>query len=79
VVKIRSVKHSQYISFKESSPNIKVCALHINKMNNVETQFKLLFNTKVGDRVKFKWKIRSLQDILLGVKMNKAPLFVGVE
>ena len=64
-LKFRNRKHFCYISFKESLPKIRVCALHINEMNNVETRFESLFNAKVGDRVKFEGKIGLLRDMML--------------
>ena len=45
----------------------------------METRFESLFNAKVGDRVKFEGKTGTLRDIILSIKLNKAPLFVGVE
>ena len=78
-LKFGNGKHFHYILFKESSPEIRVCTLHINEMNNVETYFESLFNAKVGDRVKFKGKIGILRDMILSIKLNKAHLFVGVK
>ena len=78
-IKIRNRKHFHYILFRESLPETKVCALHINEMNNIETRFQSLFNAKIGDRIKMNGNIGSLQDIILDIKVNKAPLFVGVE
>ena len=45
----------------------------------MESYFKMLFNAKVQDRVKFEEKTGTLRDIILSIKLNKAPLFVGVE
>ena len=79
VLKFRNSKNLRYISFKESSPDIWLYVLHINEMNNVETRFESLFNTRVEDRVKFEEKIEILRDIILSLKYNKAQLFIGVK
>ena len=69
----------KYISFKESTSNQRLGALHINEMNNVETQFELFENAKVMDRIIYHEKIGALYDMLLSIKVNRAPLFIGVE
>ena len=56
-LKFGNGKNLRYISFKESLLDIRLYALHINKINNVEIQFKSLFNIRVEDRVKFEGKI----------------------
>jgi len=43
----------KYISFKESTSNQRLGALHINEMNNVETRFELFENAKVMDQVTY--------------------------
>ena len=43
----------KYILFKESTSNQRLGALHINEMNNIETQFELFENAKVMDRVTY--------------------------
>jgi len=48
-------------------------------MNNVEMRFESLLNAQVSDRVKMDRKIESLQDMILEIKVNKAPLFLGVK
>ena len=59
-LKFGNGKHFCYISFKESSLDIRICSLHINEMNNEETRFESLFNAKVFDRVKYQGQIGSL-------------------
>ena len=78
-LKFGNGKNLRHISFKESSPDIRLCALHINEMNNVETRFESLLNARVEDRVKFKGKIGTLRDMILSVKNNKVQLFVRVK
>jgi len=79
VLKFENGKKLRYISFKESLLDIRLYALHINEMNNVETQFESLLNARVKDRVKFEGKIGTLRDMILSVKQNKVQIFVGVE
>ena len=68
-----------YISFKQSTSNIHFRALHINEMNNIEVRFEILFDIKELDRVEYEGKTCTLQEILLSIKCNKAPLFVAIE
>ena len=71
--------HFKYMSFKESTKNIRLCALHVNELNNVETRFESLYNAKVFDIVSYKGKSGVLQDMLLSIKISKVNLFVGVK
>ena len=73
------LKGIKYILFKYSTSDTHFGSLYINEMNNVKTRFESLFDAKVRDRVKMDGKIGLLRDIILEIKVNKVPLFVGVE
>ena len=64
---------------KESTSDIRLGALQINELNNVETRFENLKNTLVFDRVTCKRKTASLCEIFLDAKVNNRQLFFGVE
>jgi len=53
----------KYISFKNSTLDIRLNTLQINEMNNIETRFKTLINTNIFDHVIMNGKMASLRDI----------------
>ena len=53
--------------------------LYINNINNVLVKYEFIDNASILDEVKYNRKTGILQDILLDIKLNKSPLFVGVE
>jgi hypothetical protein len=48
-------------------------------LKNVEVKYEFIDNTSVLDEVELDNKVRILRDMLLDVKLNKSPLFIGVE
>ena len=69
----------KYISFKESISHIRLRALQINELNNIETRFKNLKNASVFDRVTYNGKTESFREMFLEVKVNNKLLFIEVE
>ena len=47
-------------------------------MNYIDTRFEMIYNVNIFDRVTMNGKTGSLWDIMLSIKVNKIPLFVGV-
>ena len=77
--KLKDGTHFKYVSFKESIKDMRLCALHINELNNVEIRFESLYNVKVFDRVSYKDQTGVLHDMLLLIKVSKINLFVRIE
>ena len=73
------MKDIKYISFKNTTLNNKVGALHLNNMNNIKVRFESLHNMNVFEEVTYEEKIGTIRDILLSIKYNKAQLFMGIE
>jgi len=69
----------KYISFKNSISDIRLGALQINKMNNVETRFESLQNINLFDHMIINSKTASLREMFLSMKINNTLLFIGVE
>ena len=67
------------MSFKYSNANIRLTSLHMNNMCNVKVRYEYFVDTNIEDKVYCNGKDGCLRDILLGVKYNKALLFIGVE
>jgi len=55
------------------------CAASISNLKNVEVKYEFIDNTSVLDEVELDNKVKILWDMLLDVKLNKSPLFIGVE
>lgn len=69
----------KYISFKNSTLDIRLNTLQINEMNNIETRFKTLINTNIFDHVIMNGKTASLRDMFQSMKIGNTLLFIGVE
>ena len=72
-------KGTKYISFKNSTSDTRIGALHINKMNNVEVKYEYIQNVDMNNIVEYKRQIRTIHNILLDIKINNMPLFTRVE
>ena len=69
----------KYISFKDISLNKKIASLHINNMNDIQVRFDSLIEINVQDKVNYNRDNDNVRNLLLKVKYNNDPLFIGVE
>ena len=69
----------KYISFKDTSSNEKIASLYINNMNDIPVRFKSLIGINIKDKVYYNGKSDNIRNLLLEIKYNYIPLFVGVE
>ena len=76
IVNIDDIK---YILFKDTLSNEKVACFYINNMNDILIRFESLIGINVKDKAHYKGKSNNVRTLLLNVKYNNAPLFVGVE
>ena len=77
--KIGDGSQIKYVSFKYSNTNIRLTILYMNNMCNVEVGYDFFVNIDVEDKICYNRVEECLRDIILGIKYNKAPLFVGVK
>ena len=73
--------HIKYISFKNTNSQTRIGCLHTNNCQNINSKFKILYNTNVNKilpTLDNKWML--MKDHLLDVKdKNNQPLFLGTE
>ena len=69
----------QYFSFKHSSPEERIAAMHANELINVKAWYETLYNVKVETSVKYNNEEKSLGTILKEVNHNSCPFFLAVE
>ena len=67
------------MSFKDTSTNDKLGILHLNELNNISVRFETLNNVQTDELAIINKEQAELQDILLQIKVNDMPLFIGVE
>ena len=78
-LQIENMNYIKYISFKDTSSNKKIASLHINNMNNIPVRFESLIEINVKDEAYYNGKSDNVRNLLLKIKYNNAPLFIGVE
>ena len=71
--------HTKYLSFRNSTPQMRLSALHLNSMNNMSVKYEYLKNCSVYNKVKYNRKVKTLKQILITVKDENETLFTAVE
>ena len=72
-------KHTKYVSFKETSTEIRLGALYANNMINIKSKFEILEDILVNQLVTIEEEIYWVKDYLLGLKEVLNRLFLGAE
>ena len=67
------------MSFKDTSPDNRLGSFHFNEILNINARFEILENVTPDELVKWKEEVEAIRDILLSIKINNSPLFLGVE
>ena len=53
--------HTKYLSFRNSTPQMRLSALYLNSMNNVSVKYEYLKNCSVYNEVKYNGKVGILK------------------
>ena len=69
----------QYLSFKHSSVEERITAMHVNKLINIKARYKTLYNVNVDQTVKYEENKKKLGQILKGANHNGCLLFLVIE
>jgi len=69
----------QYLSFKYSSSEERLGAMHANEVINVKARFETLYNVNLEQDMKYQEKTKMLGQVLKEANHNQCPLFLAVE
>ena len=71
--------YTRYISFQNTILDDKLVYLNLNNYNNIEVKYKLIKNIDIDKEASYKGKIGTIRDLLLKIKVDEDPLFIGLE
>ena len=69
----------KYISFKNSTSQMRIGVLHINSMHNIAAKYKYITNAHINDIVLYEGETESLKEIIIAVKKDGANTFIAAE
>ena len=74
-----NINRISYVSFKHSSVEFRMVAIHKNEIINVKARYEILHNIKKTQKVKRNRKQYKMDELLRSIKEKNTPLFLAVE
>ena len=64
-------KGTKYISFKNSTSDVRLDVLYINEMNNIEVKYEFIKNVDLSEEIEYQDKTAKFKEMILEVKMGE--------
>ena len=77
--KVGNDTNGRYVSFRGIDSNDRVGYLDLSDMTNIQAKLDILEEVNVQDIITYNNKKYQLRDLLLNIKIRKAPVFIRVE
>ena len=78
-MKVSKNSHIKHASFSNSSKVERLRALQLNKLINVRVKCESLNNINVLEEAEYNNKKQTIAEVIMSAKVNRTPLFIGVE
>ena len=79
IASFQSGQHTKYISFKYTSPDIKLGTLHSNNISNIVAKYEVLYNININDKVSNRVQSNLVRDLLLNALHKENQLFLSAK